>query len=223
VTAPTPYAPIASADTLTSGGLAYIVRGSSPAALDALMVRASRTVENRCQRRFSPFVNLVESHVAEGVTFDGGWGGSPGADALGFFTGALAMRGGRGMGQENVTEFWVDQVAPHRPELWQYTALSVSIIRPYSAALVLGAQVIGPQPDTGHVRFPTGTYCPPGSTIIVTYSGGYTLGFPEDLVQATRLTAAKTLILEIEPQNRPGLDTADLDAEITDLLAPYAR
>jgi hypothetical protein len=215
------YSPIASAASMQSGSLKYITRDVTDGELAQVMVRASRTVEARCQRRFSPFYGLVESQVAEGVGSDGSgsrWGF--GASALGF-VGNLGMYADRG--DDQVREFWVNETAVHRPELWQYTAFSVAIIRPFSAPLVLASQVIGPQTDTGHVRFPNGTFCPPGSTIVCTYSGGYTLGYPEDLMQAVKLTAAKSLILEIEPQSRPGMDTGDLDLEITDLLATYAR
>jgi hypothetical protein len=62
-----------------------------------------------------------------------------------------------------------------------------------------------------------------GTKIQVTYGGGYTRGYPEDLIQATKLQAAKTLIVELEPQARPGMDTNDLENEIVSLLAPYAK
>ena len=213
------YQPIATLNDLQTGALKYITRGVEAAYLADVLVRASRQVEHRCQRRFSPFYGLVESDVAEGVSAEG-FGYGNGAQSLGF-AGDFNTR--RGYGDEMVRDFWVRESAPQQSELWTYGALSVRILRPYSGDLLLASQVIGPQSDTGHCRFLPGTYCPPGSTIVVTYSGGYTGGFPEDLVQAVKLTAAKTLILEIEPQNRPGLDTNDLDGEITEILSAYAR
>jgi len=215
------YTPICSPTQMSAGAFSYIVRGIDPGYLATVMVRASRAVEARCARRFAPFT-VTESSTAEGVPMFGA-----GVDtSLPLpMVGALGMSRAAALGATNlVQDFWVSECAPLWPELWTYQGIVVQLSRTWGdTQMLIATQLIGPQPDTGHVRLPIGTYCPVGTIISVTYSGGYTLGMPDDLVQAVKLQAAKSLIVEIEPEARPGMDTHDLEAEIVELLAPYAR
>lgn len=215
------YTPIATPTDMSSGALSFMFRGVTAAYQQSVMIRASRAVEARCGRRFAPFT-VTESSTAEGVSM---FGAGADSDLPLPMAGALGLSRARALGATSlVQDFWVSQCAPLWPELWTYTGLTVQLRRTWGDIQNLAAtQLVGPETDTGHVRMPIGTYCPVGTTIVATYSGGYTLGMPDELVQAVKLQAAKSLIVEIEPEARPGMDTGDLEAEIIDLLAPYAR
>jgi hypothetical protein len=78
--------------------------------------------------------------------------------------------------------------------------------------------------DTGHVRFNLGSYVPQGSTLSVTYSGGYST-IPDELVQACILRAAKIALVDLNPQqkNAVDIDVQNLESEIKDLLTDYVR
>lgn len=215
------YTPIATPTDMNSGALSFMLRGVSAAYQQSVMIRASRSVEARCGRRFAPFT-VTESSTAEGASpfAAGGDTGVPMSMA-----GSLGLSRARSLGASSlVQDFWVSECAPLWPDLWVYSNLSVQLRHTWGDTQpLLGVHLIGPETDTGHVRLPIGTFCPVGTTIVATYSGGYIIGMPDDLVQAVKLQAAKSLIVEIEPENRPGMDTGDLEAEIIDLLAPYAR
>lgn len=215
------YAPIVSPTDFNDGAFAYMTRGVSAPHLLNVLTRASRSVESRCQRRFSPFVNLTESSTAAGVSM---FGVGMDADLPLPMIGSLGMSKGRALGVTNlVQDMWLTEYAPSWPELWSYSNVSVTLQRTWGdRQTLIQSQLVGPELDTGHLRFPIGTLCPVGTTIVATYSGGYTT-IPDDIQQAVAYTAAKTLIVEIEPQNRPGMDTNDLDMQIVELLCPYAR
>jgi len=210
---------------LRGGALSEIVDfyAGSPDYLAEVVVTASQDVEDRCGRRFLPFLDLPETHIAEGIDPDGS-GFSDGLPLLGL-SGALALSSAHAYGYgELVRDVWVHNSAPRRQELWQYTACSVTLTRPWGDTAILPAGAFtGPTVDTGHIRFRLGTLCPMGTEITVLYSGGYTLGSPHALKQATRLMCAKRLILEVEPEQRPGTSLTELDDEITGLLAEYAK
>lgn len=78
------------------------------------------------------------------------------------------------------------------------------------------------EPDTGHVRFQLGTFVPPGTTIRVTYNGGYAT-VPADLVQACKTMAASIAVRELNPMQHGGHDPdlLRMDAEV--MLDPYMR
>jgi hypothetical protein len=209
----------------------YALDGASETYVNATLARASRNIESRCARRFTPFYGLVQSERAEGVALDA----VGGVDVPMSMTSTLALSRAQAYGGSAgnlVRDIWLDERPPMYPELWTYSDVSVAITAPFGG----GPQVFGgpgttgaagllegPQTDTGHLRLPFGAYCPVGSTIATTYSGGYTEGFPDDLVQATIMQAVKLMILTIAPERRQSLTTEDLDAEIDVLIAPYAR
>lgn len=208
---------------LSGGAVASITSFYDPAYLQTMISRASRAVESKCGRRLAPFT-VTESHMASGVDINGV--GSAG-DALPMsLAGSLGLDRARAYGATSgsVRDVWLEQWAPRYPELWTYSNMSVTLQRALDDVQQIASPLINlPAVDTGHLRLRLGTYCPPGTIINVTYSGGYTVAIPDDLVEACRLQLIKMLILENEPQNRPGLDTADLDGEILGYLAEYMR
>lgn len=192
--------------------------------LDRLMLRATRAVEGKCRRRLAPFSAKVESHRAQGIAPDE-YGGQPAMPMD--LTGAVGWSQAAAMGVSNmVREFWLDEYPPEYQELWAYNLESVEIERTFSDSQTFtGPDFVswqGPEPDTGHVKMPIGTYCPTGSTIRVTYGGGYQT-VPDDLNLATVMQAMKFVIVGAEPETRQGMSTAELDTEMALLLAPFER
>jgi hypothetical protein len=214
------YRPLATPEDMRDGPFKYLLSGATDTYLASTMARASRNIESRCGRRLTPFVGAVHSELAEGVSSPSTGGGMPISmiDTL-TESRASALTGSGAM----VRDVWLHDHAVVWPDLWTYSDVTVQVLpmvggegQTYSAGVFQG-----PQPDSGHIRLPLGTYCPIGSTIRVTYSGGYTVAIPDDLSEACMLQAARLLILSIAPERRGGLTTADLEAEIDAQLRPY--
>lgn len=193
--------------------------------LDKLMLRATRAIESRCERRLAPFASKVESQRAFGISPDeyGEQGDLP-MD----LTGALGWSQAASLGVGSmVREFWLEETAPAYQDLWTYDLQSLEILRTFGDTQTFQASdfaaLQGPETDTGHVRMQIGTYCPIGSTLRITYGGGYTAGIPDDLTQACILQAMKLVLIGNEPYTREGLSTSILDDELIMLLGPYAR
>lgn len=220
---PTPavYVPLASAANMQAAFFNELVRDLTVTDLDNLMLRASRSIEARCNRRFVPFTTQ-ESHRAEGVDSDEFGQGTSGLP-LDLY-GALARDRAEAFDATNlVRHLWLEQYAPRYPEYWSYTVGSVELIRSWGDSEILPAtELEGPENDTGHIRFRLGTFIPEGTTIRVNYSGGYTT-VPDDLVQATLFQAAKLAALWAQPQMPKDMNLNEIDAELVALLAPYAR
>lgn len=220
--APLDYVPLATVEDMQDGPYKYMLTGGSASYLENVMVRASRRVESRCGHRFVPFTGITHTEYAEGVPMPEG-SPSPGIALPLGTTMSLSRATALGSGAGWVRDVWLDEFAPQYPELWTYSDVSVSVSPPIGGGPVpVGAAVEGPYPDTGQLRLPVYTYCPPGSLITVVYGGGYTVSYPDDLVQAAMMQAAKTLILALAPERRSsGLSTSDLEAEIVTTLGPY--
>jgi hypothetical protein len=214
------YVPLAStADFNSFGSFPLLVRDYAAGAVDTLMLRASRAVETRCDRRLAPFT-LTESHRAHGVDIDGGLSSNFPLN----LAGALGRSAALSLGvTDMIRDVWLREHAPRNFEQWTYSNVSIVLARTYGdTENVAGSSLEGPEPDTGHLRFRLGTFVPSGTTVRVTYSGGYA-DVPEDLNMATVLTAAKLAIVSAEPQNRKDMSTEELDAEILGLLVGYIR
>lgn len=225
------YTPLASvADLQGFGSFAELVQNSqvwTGPALASLMVRASRMIETRCNRRLAPFGTpatgspYMESHRAYGIDSDGVAPSDMPLDMIA----ALGRSKALAYGALNmVRDFWLDQYAPQWPDLWTYTMDHVQLVRAYGdSEIVPAANLEGPEPDTGHFRLRLGTFCPIGTTVRVYYSGGYTGGVPDDLNTACIFQAAKLLLVGAEPELPSGMSTGEIDAEITGLLLDYVR
>lgn len=219
-----PLTPLASANDFQAwGSNAQLVQNTAvwtPTALDTLMTRATRSVESRCDRRLAAFTGLLETSRADGVDTDG----LADSDFPLDLVGALGRSQARAYGATSlVRDVWLREYAPVYADLWATTVSSIQLVLAYGGTYdVDPGSVEGPEPDTGHLRFRLGTFVPAGTTVRVTYSGGYTT-VPDDLEQATILQATKLVLLAAEPELRTGMSTADLDAEILMLLDPYIR
>jgi hypothetical protein len=201
------------------GSFSTLVRDLEDPIITKLLDRASRSIESDCDRRLLPFT-ITESSRADGIdSATSDTNGRP-LDEIA----ALGQNEARAYGVSNlVRDIWLDQFAPLYPEMWQYSNISIELARAIGGNTTLtGSTLEGPEPDTGHLRVRLGTFMPAGTTVRVTYSGGYQT-IPEDLNTATIFKAAKFAILAAEPQSRKGMTTADLDAAILDLISPFIR
>lgn len=214
---PTPLA--TATDFQAFAGFAKLVRDYAANDVVRLMGRATRAIESRCDRRFAPFT-VTESTRAEGVDPSGvDTGGWP-LDLMAALGRSKALTYGV---TSMVRDVWLNEYAPLYPEMWAYSNVSVVLARAYGdTENVLGSALEGPEPDSGHFRFRLGTFVPVGTTVRVTYSGGYQI-VPEDLNTATCYQAAKLAILSAEPQLRQGMNLDELDAMILELVAPFIR
>lgn len=187
---------------------------------NSIMVPASRAIESYCNRRLTPFTGLVESVRAQNIDPDEQTDVYTPLDQ----TAMLGMSRAASLGSsELVRHAWLREFPPRWTDLWTGSITQIDIYRAVS-----GSQTITDstnwqyETDTGHVRFTLGTFLPQGSTIKFTYSGGYSTT-PDDLKTACELKATLIALLFLEPEARPDVDTAELNAEIKELLAPYDR
>ncbi|KAB7850126.1 hypothetical protein [Streptomyces mobaraensis] len=214
--------PLASAADLAAGQFADLVRDYAPAALDQLMVEATRQCEGIAGRRLAPFTAVPESHRAQGIDPD------EYTEATGLpmdIQGTLGRSYADALGPgEQVRHCWLNEFAPRYPEMWTYANLKVTILRSYGGSQsVATASLIGAEPDSGHVWFSLGTFLPIGSLIRVTYDGGYTT-VPADLARACKLLAASLVLGEIDPAGTQfGHDRGVLTAQAETILSTYQR
>lgn len=221
------YTPLAQVTDLTNTPLAGIVRAFSADEKQNLLMRASRANESYCDRRLSLFTNIKETHQAEDIEPD------ENVD-LGVVM-PLDQQGNIGMSYaraldagQQIRYLRLREFPPRWEDLWSGTSTSVTSITiyrtPAGSQTILGGanQPFVFFPDTGVVRFNVGVFCPPGSTIVTVYSGGYNPS-PEDLVQATIWKATEMALLDMAPAQRPNLDISEIRAAIASLLSPYLR
>lgn len=191
-----------------------------PSSIDRLMVRATRAIETRCDRRLAPFT-ITETTRAEGVANDS----SPNDDVPLDLRSALGRAQSMAFGATSlVRDFWLAQYAPVYQDLWSYSISKIELVTSYGGTQTITppSNIEGPEADTGHLRLRLGTFCPPGTTVRFTYSGGYS-PIPDDLNLACILQAMKFVMIGAEPYSREGLSTAGLDDEIVGLIASFIR
>ena len=196
-----------------------------PSALTSLMVHATRRIESRCQRRLAPFTGKVESQEAYGIDPDEY--GSQGSMPMDI-TGALGWSQAAALGvSDMVRKFWLDENPPMYADYWTYDIQSLLIMRTFGDQQLITdgglLTVQGPEYDTGLIKLQIGTYCPIGSTVRITYDGGYTNAIPEDLNHACILQATRMVLLGAEPEMRRNMSLKELDDDIAEALVPYAK
>ncbi|GGX40662.1 hypothetical protein [Streptomyces noursei] len=214
---PTPLASVAS---FSEGPFANLVSGFSTQATTNLMLQATRACESACDRRLTPFTNVVETQRADSLDVE---------DALDSYvpldpTSQLGFSRAQSLGSTlMVRHCWLREHPPRYPEMWAGSITSINLLRSFSGQQAVAASTLQYEPDTGHVRFQLGTFVPPGTTIQVTYSGGYST-VPADLVQACQYMAASMAVKQLDPvDGRSGHDPDALRADALEMLAPYTR
>ncbi len=211
--------PLATASELQEGPFANLVSGYTSSALNTLMMRATRACESVCDRRLAPFNNVVETSRAQALDVE---------DALDAYvpldpTSQLGFSRALSLGSTLlVRHFWVRHNPPLYPEMWTGSISSITLYRSFSGVQIVNISQTQYEPDTGHVRFQLGTFVPPGTTIQVVYSGGYTT-VPADLVQACKTMAAAIVVRELDPVQAGNHDPDLLRMDAETMLDPYMR
>jgi hypothetical protein len=213
--------PLCSVAAFTESAFGDLVAEWSGTALSDLVIEATRICEGEAgNRRLAPFT-ITETSRADGIDPDEYPAGAqmpmPIQGAVGWSE-ALSLGG-----NDLVRHCWLSQTPPRYPDLWQYSGVSVTAIRSYAGTETLqGSQILQGPDNLGHLWFQIGTLVPVGSRIAATYSGGYVIAIPADLVRACKLVTAWLAIGELNP----GSTDHDPDKLYTDallILANYAR
>ena len=217
VDTPTPLATVAQ---FQSNPLANLTSGFTAQAQSDLMVMATRECESACDRRLAPFTNLVETMRADSLDVE---------DALDAYvpldpTSQLGFSRAQSLGSTLlVRHFWVRENPPRYADMWTGSIASINLYRSFSGQQLVAVPTLQYEPDTGHVRFQLGSFVPPGTTIQVTYSGGYST-VPADLVSACMFMAASIAVKMLDPvDGRSGHDPDALRTEAIEKLGPYVR
>lgn len=212
--------PLATEDQFRRGAFADLATNLQSAALADILIEATRACESACSgRRLVPFT-ITETHRADGVDPDeyGDNSTSMPMDLPGTLGRSYANALGAG---SLVRHVWLNQFARQYPDLWTYQVNSLTILRSIGGTQdVTISSLIGPEPDSGHLWFPIGTFLPIGSLIRVNYSGGYST-IPADLVRAGKSMAASIIIKELDPNLSSVHDPDLLRKEAESFLAPY--
>jgi hypothetical protein len=214
---PTPLASVAS---FTEGPFANLVSGYSTPAVTNVMLQATRACESACDRRLAPFTNIIETQRADAMDVE---------DAMDAYvpldpTSQLGFSRAQSLGSTLLTRhFWTREFPARYPELWTGSIAGITLYRSYSGSQQVTITNIQFEADTGHCRFALGTYVPPGTTIQVTYSGGYQT-VPADLVLACEYMAASIAVKQLDPvDGRSGHDPDAMRADALEILAAYTR
>lgn len=211
--------PLCTAATMQSGAFADLVRDFSQETLDHIMLRATRLCESAADRRLVPFT-ITETQRAQMLDVDdiSQYPGPMEPSATIGFSRAQSL----GTSQL-VRHFWVREYPPRYPEYWTGQINSINLLRSYSGTQTVVTNTTQYETDTGHCRFQLGTYVPPGTTIVVNYTGGYTT-VPLDLEQAAEFLAASIVLKQLDPAaGRTGHDPDALRLDSLEILASYVR
>lgn len=212
--------PLATTADFNEGPFANLTAGFDSRAHNRLMLSATRSCESACDRRLAPFTGLVETQRADAMDIE---------DALDSYipldpTSQLGFSRAQSLGSTLLTRhFWVREYPARYPEFWTGSVSGLHLFRSFSGDQVVQVSTLQFESDTGHCRFQLGTFVPPGTTIQVTYSGGYST-VPADLMEACRFMAASIAVKQLDPDAREsGHDPNVLRAEAMEMLAPYVR
>src|SRR2546421_500780 len=118
---------------MTSGAFADLVRDYRDVpAQGAVLLEATRELEGMCARRLSPFT-VTESHRAEGIDPDelNGDASVP-MDVRSTISMSYATALG---GTSNLArQVWLNEYAVRYPEFWQYSNVTVNVVRSYGGS-----------------------------------------------------------------------------------------
>ena len=212
--------PLCSAEQWADSGFSDLTAEYSPSALNDLLLEGTRLCEEEAGRRLAPFTT-TETHRAEGMDPD------EYADSANMpmdIYGSLGVSYAQALGSTSlVRHCWLHQNPPHYPEFWEYSDVSIEIIRSYGGSQsVSQAQILDGPDDTGHIWFQLGLYLPVGSRARVTYGGGYTLTTPGSLVRAAKYMNAYLVVRELDPDSTAH-DPDLLREDAIEILSKWGR
>lgn len=212
--------PLCSAAQFNEGAFTDLAKGYSPTALNDILIEATRMCEAEANRRLAPFT-LTETHRASGIDPDEY---ADGANLPMPIQGAIGWDYANALGASRlVRHCWLDHYPAHWPDMWTYSAVTVTTILSYGATQqnLSQSQILDGPDNTGHLWFILGLFLPVGSRIRVTYSGGYQT-VPADLVRACKFMAAYLIVRELNPADATH-DPDQLHVDALLRLAPYER
>ncbi len=187
-----------------------------------ILIEATRLIEQITDRRLVPFTGHTETCRATGVDPDE----YPLAGAPVSAQAAMGQSYANALGSDDgVRHVWLREFAARYPEMWHYTDVTVSVVSTYGGTTGAGSGspigMVGPEPDTGHLWFPMGTWVPVGSMVRMVYGGGYD-PIPADLVRGGKLMTAAIIMREIQP-TKQARDPRALWEEAALAVAGYNR
>jgi hypothetical protein len=212
---------------------AYTNLGGTEEAI--LCEEATRAVETYVRRRLDSFTGLVENHRAQAVDPDAQSDIWVPLD----LPASIGLSRAQSLGSTDlVRAVWLDEYPARYQDYWVNGGSPSSAINNITAITIYrdvggSAQVVPTtiqeyEVETGFVRFALGTYVPIGSTVQVTYSGGYSNGSsatpPEDLKKAVIYEAVIMALTDLTPeQHGSGLSIEWLRHKQAELLSEYMR
>lgn len=214
-----PVVPLCTLAQFMAGPFAGLARELKPELVLQKLGEGTRLCEDICDRRLSPFTNVVDTQRADKLDVE---------DALDAYvpldpTSQLGFSRAMSLGSTLlVRHFWVKEAPPRYPEMWDGSITSIFLLRSFSGIQEVDVSQIQYEPDTGHVRFQLGTFVPPGTTLKTTYSGGYTIATPASLVTANESMTAWLLVRQLDPQSTEH-DPAQLYADAILALDGFMR
>src|SRR5580704_18088864 len=157
--------PLCTEAQFSSGAFSDLAQGwtnTTGQPLSDVLTEATRACESECNRRLAPFTVTGESHRAEGMDPDEY---TDSANLPMDLQGTLGRSYAYALGASTlVRHCFLNEYAPRYQDLWSYSNVSITIIRSYGGSEVISAssQLIGPEPDSGHVWSQLGTFLPIG-------------------------------------------------------------
>ncbi len=184
-----------------------------------LLMEATRLCEGAADRRLAPFTTTETARLA-------GLDPDEYVDSANLpldLSGTLGRSYAQALGASTlVRHCWLREFAPHYPEYWSYSDISVNITRSYGGGQNLSPnQYLGPAPDSGHIWFNLGLFIPIGSYADITYTAGYATT-PADLRRGCKLMVAAILVREKLPVDGTR-DPELLVTEAEKICARYGR
>lgn len=216
--------PLLTWEQFSQGAFKDLVRSyTDPDTQQALLVETTRLCEEHVDRRLAPFTGLVETQRADGIDPDEYM--DSGAMPLDL-AGSLGRNWAASFGSTAmIRRMHLSEYAARYADLWQYSDVSINIVRSYGGNEVLaaGKLLMPPAPDTGFVWFELGQFIPAASMLQVTYGGGYQT-VPASLVRAGKYMLASLVVDELDPTGRQhGHDPDVLRTKAEEILTPYMR
>jgi hypothetical protein len=215
-------APLCTAEQLTEGAFSDLFKDYSDQALADILSESTRICEGEAgDRRLAPFT-ITETTRADAIDPDEY---PPGANMPMPIQGTIGWSEALALGGNDlVRHCWLSQFPNKYPDLWEYSGVSVEVIRSYAGTETITAQILDGPDNTGHLWFQIGTLIPVGSRLRVTYSGGFTVAVPADLSRASKLVCAWLAITELNPAaSSTDHDPDKLYTSALLILANYAR
>jgi len=189
--------PLASYADFTAGAFKDLASAYDETVITPYLVRGTRMCERLTKRRLAPFT-ISETQRADAVDPDEY---VESANLPMDIKGTLGWSYAQALDNTTlVRHCWLNEFPPFQQELWTYSGVAVTIIRSYGGTQELSAgQILDGPDETGHMWWQLGLFLPIGSRVRVTYSGGYTVATPGDLVEANCYMTANLIIRELNP------------------------